>query len=128
MTHDQENMMAAVKETGITKIAAVKKALKELGKDAMPGKIQEYVKEKFGLEMSSSHVSNYKTHLRKRKSKKAKAVAGAESAPATAAPVVKAASASANGSSVTLSDIAAVKDLVGRVGEDKLKSLIGLLG
>jgi hypothetical protein len=120
-----ENLMAAAaKEKGISKLAAVKKALKELGKDAMPVKIQEYVKETFSLEMSTSHVSNYKSLLlRKKKGKKA-----AEAAPAPAAAPVKAASAPAGGGSVSMGDIAAVKELVGRVGEDKLKSLIGLLG
>jgi hypothetical protein len=131
-----ENLMAAAtkpaaaKDTGISKIDAVRKALKELGKDAMPVKIQGYLKEKFGLEMTTSYVSVYKSHLlRKKKRKKAVSKAAMpEGTPATSAPPLKAASASANGSSVSLDDIAAVKGLVGRVGEDKLKSLIELLG
>jgi hypothetical protein len=121
--------MAAAKKVDISKIDAVRKALEELGKKAKPGAIQEFVKEKFGLEMSMSHVSNCKTHLRKKKRKKAAAAVDVESASApTAVAPVKAASAPARGGSVSMGDIAAVKELVGRVGEDKLKSLIGLLG
>jgi hypothetical protein len=124
-----ENLMAAATKTAdISKIDAVRKAMEELGKKAMPGEIQEYVKEKFGLEMSMSHVSNCKSALRKKKRRKAAAAGEAESAPAPAAAPVKAASAPAGDESVSMGDIAAVKELVGRVGEDKLKSLIGLLG
>lgn len=117
--------MAAANDPGISKIDAVRKALEELGKKAKPGAIREFVKEKFGLEMSLSHVSNCKTHLRKKKRKKKTA----EPAPATAAAApAKVASARASGSGVSLSDIAAVKDLVGRVGEENLKGLIDVLG
>ena len=117
--------MAAAKEAGISKMAAVRKALKELGKDAMPGKIQEYVKEKFGLVMTTAHVSNYKTVIsRKKKSKKAPA--SSEGTSETAVVSVK--TVSARSSRVSLGDIEAVRDLVGRVGEDDLKSLIKLLG
>ena len=104
--------MAAAKTAGISKVAAVKKALRELGKDAMPAKIQEYLKATFSLEMPTGHISSYKSYILKMKKRK------------KAAGVVPA---SANGS-VSLGDLAAVKELVGRVGEDKLKSLIGLLG
>ena len=123
--------MAAAKDPGISKLGAVKKALKELGKDAMPAKIQEHVKEKFGLEMTTSHVSNYKSLLLRKKKRK-KAVAGngdgVEAPAAAAAPSVKATSAPVAGSAVSLDDVAAVKQLVGRMGEEQLKSLIKVLG
>ena len=116
--------MAVAKTADISKVDAVRKALEELGKKAKPGAIQEYVKEKFGLEMSMSHVSNCKTVLRKKRRKKN----AAEPAPDTAVAPVKTAPARASGAAVSLTDIAAVKDLVGRVGEENLKSLIGVLG
>jgi hypothetical protein len=118
--------MAAAKMPSISKMDAVRTAIKQLGKDAMPAKILEYVMAKFGLEMTSAVVYNYKSVILHAKKGKKPAAAKVESAPATAA--VKAASASAKGSAVSLQDLAAVKGLVGRVGEDDLKSLIGILG
>jgi hypothetical protein len=123
--------MAAASKASISKIDAVRRAIKELGKkEAMPGAIQQFVKEKFGLEMSIAHVSNYKSLLlnKKKKGKKAEVAASVESTPATAVAPAKPAGAASNGSTVSLHDLEAVKDLVGRVGEDNLKSLIGLLG
>ena len=105
----------------VSKLAAVKKALKTLGKDAMPGKIQEFVKSQYGHEMTTAHVSNYKSMiLRKQKNKKVTA------GPATAGPVTVAARSSATGG-LNLQDIETVKGLLGRVGEENLKSLVGLL-
>ena len=110
--------MAAEK---MSKMDAVRKAISELGKDASPVTIQDFVKTQFGLEMTTAHVSNYKTTvLREMKGKKP--VAATETSIAT--PVASVAS----GSAISLSDIETVKGLVGRVGEKDLKSLIGLLG
>jgi actin-like ATPase involved in cell morphogenesis len=65
--------MAAAKMS-ISKMDAVRMAIKQLGKDAMPMKIQEYIKARFGLEITTAHVSNYKTEiLRAKKGKKAAA-------------------------------------------------------
>ena len=116
----------AAAQISITKMDAVRTAIKELGRDASPVSIQEFVKSKFGLDMTTAHVSTYRiTIFRKKKCKKA--VAGkAESAPAPAP--VTTASASTSGPAVSLQDLEAVKELVGRVGEHDLKSLIGILG
>ena len=111
--------MAAEK---MSKMDAVRQAISVLGKDASPIKIQEFVKSKFKMDMTTAHVSNYKTTVLREKGKKT--VAAHASAPAP----VKPAPALAKGSAVSLSDLAAVKGLVGRVGEDDLKSLIGILG
>jgi hypothetical protein len=118
--------MAATSNTeSISKLDAVRQALKALGKDAMPVKIQEFVKTSFDVDMSTAHVSNYKTMIlrggktgKKRKKRRKHAVA----AEVVAKPIQAPAKA-ANGA-VTLAEIAAVKGLVSRVGEDTLKSLI----
>jgi len=117
--------MAAAKP--ISKMAAVRSALKELGKGAMPVKIQEFIEKTHGLKMSTAHISNYKTYLlrrKKRKAKAAKATAAATSSapgPAKSAPATK-------GTAVSLQDVETVRALVGRVGEKNLKSLIDLVG
>jgi predicted flap endonuclease-1-like 5' DNA nuclease len=106
----------------MSKMDAVRQAISELGKDASPIKIQEFVKSKFKMDMTTAHVSTYKTTVLREKGKKPVA------APASAPAPVKAAPAPAKGSAVSLSDLEAVKGLVGRVGEENLKSLIGILG
>jgi len=111
------------KAATISKMGAVRAALKELGKDAMPVKIQEYVKKTYGMEMSTAHVSNYKTYILKKKGKKAKrtkATASDSSAPAPAK--------ASKGTAVSIQDVETVKELVGRVGEKNLKSLVDLVG
>jgi hypothetical protein len=109
----------------MTKIAAVRKALRVLGKNAMPIQIQDYVKT-LGVEMSTAHVSNYKTYLLKgKKGKKKGRKKGASEVAATMAPApVKAKEAG----TLSIADIEAVKDLVGKVGQENLKNLVGLLG
>src|SRR5580693_100357 len=49
---------------------AVRQAISELGKDASPIKIQEFVKSKFKMDMTTAHVSNYKTTVVREKGKK----------------------------------------------------------
>ncbi len=129
-SHQGNIKMAEVEDKGITKTAAVKKALKELGKDAMPVKIQEYVMERFGLEMTTSHVSNYKSMLLKKKKRmKATAVESEKPLPHPRRLfLMKAPSPPAAGPALSVEDIKAVKDLVGRMGEEHLKSLIKVLG
>src|SRR5579862_1462154 len=111
--------MAATLNKSVSKMEAVRRALKELGKSAMPIKIQEFVRANFGMEMSTAHISNYKTLSMKkgrRAASRAAATAGEETTKST------------NGTKVSIEDIEVVKRLVGRVGEKNLKNLIGLLG
>jgi hypothetical protein len=113
----------------MSKMDAVRQAISVLGKDASPIKIQEFVKSKFKMDMTTAHVSNYKTTVLREKGKKPVAATASAPAPAKTAPApVKAATASARGSEVSLSDLEAVKGLVGRLGEKDLKSLVGILG
>ena len=142
--------MTTVAKKPMSKLAAVSIALKELGNDAMPVKIQEYVKKTLKIEMTTAHVSVYKSQLLKAKkvTKEVKPAAAATvAAPAKAKPIVAApvkvksivsapamaksiphAPATAmNGSTLSLKDIEIVKTLMGRVGQENLKSLVGLL-
>jgi len=124
----------------ITKMEAVGRALGELGKTAMPLQIQKLVKERFGVVMNVSHISNCKTEIqRQAKGKKKppvlKAVAKHPPAPKNVvatkpspqsqgkpapAPAAKAAG-------ISLDDIRTAKELVGRVGADRLRKLIDVL-
>ena len=112
--------MAGSKAGGISKVDAVRKALAALGKEGMPGNIQEYVKKTFGLDMTLGHISNCKSELMRKKSKKAAKMKAVSAEPASAQ--------ATGGKAVSLQDVATLKGLVGRVGQGNLKSLIDLLG
>jgi hypothetical protein len=120
----------------ISKMEGVRRALAALGHDAMPVNIQTYVKTNFGLDMSTAHVSNYKTDILRKQSGKASktvtkplakksAVKKAPKAPLTpmTAPM---STTNSHASGIALTDIETVKGLVGRVGGHDLKSLIEL--
>jgi hypothetical protein len=111
---------------------AVRQAIAELGSDTMPVTLQEFVKKKFGLTMSTAHVSNYKTYiLRKSPAKAAKVAAKPVVAaktfekPATVAPAATPKPVP-HLEGISLPDIETVKDLVGRVNGSDLKGLIEL--
>ena len=66
----------------ITKTEAVRRALAELGNDAMPVAIQGWVKDKLGVEMTAGHVSTTKGQLLRDAAKE-------KAAPTPAAPAGK---------------------------------------
>ena len=135
----------------ISRTAAVTKALATLGKDAMPMQIKGFIKDKFGVEMSNNAVSAYKSVMNRKEAKTNPATKGPaqkpkmqpapapiakKPAPAPAAknpaqkPLSKPALATrsnAKAGKIELADIQAVKNLVGRVGPDQLKTLIDVL-
>jgi hypothetical protein len=121
----------AAPANGISKIEGVKRAMAELGPDAKPLAIKDYLKSRFGVEISGDVVSTYKKTVAKRgktgrkpaatkgRPPAPKAVAATPQAPATAPRA-------ASGAGVSLEDLGAVKHLVGRVGADGLRALIDL--
>lgn len=92
---------------GVTKKEAVERALAELGRDAQPLAIQQHIKERYGLDMERSHISNYKTNLLKQRRTTARKPGGRAAA--------------ANGFS--LDEIRAVKEIVDRIGAEKVRQL-----
>src|SRR2546421_675302 len=124
----------AATANGITKIEAVRRALAELGKDAKPSAIQPFVKERFGIEMTPSHITVAKGKILAKASKgkpsaKKSAAQKQVAAPKPAAPethVLPAAPKPTTGG-VSLQDLGTLKELVGRVGADNLRTLIDLL-
>ena len=119
----------------ITKLEAVKRALAKLGKDATPSQMQPYIKATFGIEMTTDHISTSKGTLASRARKAAEAAQLAASAkkpapampqsPAAAStPAMKAAPAKAANGAILLEDVLTAKELLDRVGADKLRTLI----
>jgi len=59
----------------ITKQEAVRRALKAMGRAATPSQMQPYIKENFGIDMSTDHISTSKgiiLHPKKKGGKGAK--------------------------------------------------------
>jgi hypothetical protein len=128
---------AAVKGNGITKKEAVRLELKKLGRNAKPAQLQPYIKATFGIDMTPAHITTTKGELLRGKRSKGKA-AGKKPEPSSKPPAAAAATkpsalkapqggngAAARG--VSLNDIGVVKELLGRVGADSLRTLIDLL-
>jgi len=125
--------MAENTKAGLTKFDGVKRALADLGPDAKPLAIQDYVKKQFGINVSTALISFYKKELKARakrtaakkkpgpkpKPQPAREPVVVPSAPTSAQPAAK------NG--IALEDIQSVKVLIERVGPDQLKGLIDLL-
>jgi hypothetical protein len=113
-----------------TKLEAVQRALAALGQDAKPLALKSHVKKQFGIDISAEVARNYKKLLARRAAGKPAASTPAaqptaDQATARSAPTLPAAG---SGGGISLSDIQAVKDLVGRVGADQLRALIDLFG
>src|SRR5262245_6679734 len=105
----------------MTKKEAVRRTLQVMGKDAKPAQMQPYIKEHFGIDMTTAHITTAKGEILRGKAAAKKATPkqpAAKPQPAKASPAQ-------NG--VSLQDLQAVKELVGRVGPDTLRSLIDLL-
>jgi len=103
----------AANGAGISKFEAVRRALKELGSDAKPLEIKDYIKKQFGIEMDSQNVSNYKSTLKAKSRRGPKHRAG--STPVTAQ------------GGFSLEDIQAVKEVADRIGPDKVRQLAEVL-
>jgi hypothetical protein len=108
---------------GISKMEAVRQALAALGKDAGPAEILPFIKEKFGVVMSTDMAYNYKsTALKKKRGKKRGPKPGRKAAAAATAP--------SNGRTtegISLDDIQAVKALADKLGADKVWRLAQVL-
>jgi hypothetical protein len=126
---DKKNGPAAGSQPGkkpMTKMEGVRRTLRELGKNAMPLQIQDHLKNQFGIDMTVAHISNYKSEiLRKKKGKRGKRAAAMVPAEAKAPAPASAPGKGAGGFS--LEDIQTTKALVGKIGADRLRTLIDVL-
>jgi hypothetical protein len=136
---------AATRSGGMTKIEGVRLALAELGPDAKPLRIQAFVKERFGIDISTEVVSAYKKELarrggkargrrkgkgrgRKAGARRKSAAPGPSAQPATEVRAAATGGGDGKGGGISLGDLRVVKDLVKRVGASQLRDLIDILG
>ena len=139
--------------TELSKKELVRQAIGHLGRDAKPLQLQAHIKTKFGVEMSPNHISASKTEVLRetpggaksatvtaakpvatkpamQKPQAAKSAAKTKPAPKVvgAAPAGGPVTGNGNGSAgISLHDIQAAKELVGRVGAVQLRTLIDLV-
>jgi len=117
----------------VNKMEGVRRALAELGSDAKPKDIQEYVKKNFKIDMSTDHISTYKGDIQRKAREAAgqghvKAGPGRKRKVAATPAAVLSAVGNANGAGVWSSeDIVAVRALLKRLGgADQVHALIDL--
>jgi hypothetical protein len=106
---------SAADGSGMTKFEAVRRALAELGPDAMPLSIKDYLRKNFGIDMEPQNISNYKSTLK----------ASERRAPNRQREAKGAAETSTGGFS--LEEIQAVKEVADRIGADKVRQLAQVL-
>ena len=115
------------KSGGVSKMDAVRESLRQLGWDAKPAQIQGFIKEKFGVEMTLDHISNYKSDIRRKsgKGKKRGRKPGPKPAAAGAAP--KAAANSRRRSHLSIQEADTLRRLLRDVEPGALKGMIDVL-
>jgi hypothetical protein len=111
--------MARTAEKTMTKMEAVRRGLSDLGKDAKPVQLQAHIKEKFGIEMGTDHISTYKgTILKTKRAKKKSAKSSVKALHAS----------SANGAPRGLAEqVAMLKSVAAAIGKEEAKQIIDLL-
>jgi hypothetical protein len=103
----------------ISKMEAVRRILKEFGKDTKPLEIQDHLKKQFRIKMDTSVISTYKGTILKARKKPGKPK-GPKPSPAMAAPGTFTVE-------ISLDDIRAVKALADKIGAEKVQQLAGVL-
>jgi len=102
------------------KAESIRCALAKLGRKGKPTEIQGFIQTNFGVEMTTTVISVYKSKLTKKKGKpgrKPKVVgATAEAAPKPAAH-----------GGVTFKDLRSVKEISDRLGPTRMKELVELM-
>jgi hypothetical protein len=98
------------------KAEAVRRALGELGAKALPTEIQEFIKTRFEIEMSTKVISVYKSKLAKQKGRRGRKPSLKHSL--TPAGVLH---------SISIRDLRTIKDLKDRHGPARLRELLELV-
>src|SRR5207248_7579030 len=77
---------ASTPKKGISKMEVVRQALSHFGSDAKPSAMRPWIKQQFGIDMSTDHISTYKGDIRRKQAGKAKAPAAKKHAVTKPAP------------------------------------------
>src|SRR5262245_47749776 len=115
----------AAAPTTLSKKEAVRRALKELGKDATPSAMRPWIKQQFGIEMSNDHISTAKGEILRGKGKKKSHAKATTPARQPAKPTASVASRPRPAAgTISLDDVRLVKELLARISPAALRGLI----
>jgi hypothetical protein len=110
-------IVVAIQTPEVTKMDAVRGALKKLGRKASPQDIRVFIRSEFNVAMEPTLISNYKSHLI-RKARRRRLKTRGQAAAVTPAPAT---------GGFSLDDIQAVRQVVQQIGADKVQELVAVL-
>ncbi len=110
---------------GVKLTDMVRAAMADLGGDAKPLAIQGFIKEKYGKEVSTTIISNYKSVMKKKAGAGGTRGPGRPKKDGAAGPGRP--KASANGS-IQIQDLDAIRGLVERLGAESVRKLLDYVG
>jgi hypothetical protein len=111
---------------------AVREALRSEGKQASTARLQEVIRQRYGLDLSPGKINGYRSVLAREKAARRRPAAAREAAPEAAAaeqtpPAPPRAEAGTAAGNISLADIEMAQVLLARLGADQLRGLIDLL-
>jgi hypothetical protein len=112
-----------LREMLTNKAEAIRRALAELGNDAMPVAIQGFIKTNFGVEMTTKVISVYKSKLAKKGGKRGRPGRRPKEAGTTTGAAPKA----ATQGGVSFKDLWTVKEISDRLGPARMRELVELM-
>jgi hypothetical protein len=104
----------------VTKTEMVRQAIDE-GRKKKPLQIQAWIKEKFGEEIPTNHISTMKSNLKGKSGRKGKP--GRKPGPKPAGDSAP----RRNSNTLSVEEIRLVKGLVGRIGKEQFRQVVDLL-
>jgi hypothetical protein len=112
----------------ITKTDAVRQALAELGRDAKPTQIREWINETFQIDVEPNSISALKTMMNKQKplGRKGHLSKKVKKSSVSRVSSVRAVTASVS-AGFTLAEIHSVKQVIDQIGADKVQKLATVL-
>jgi len=120
-TQEPESTSRAGKGGAVEEVAskaeAVRRALAELGKRASPTEIQDFVRDRFGVEMTNKVISVYKSKLGGKTSRRGKPGPKGVAEPAAPSPF----------SGVRFKDLRTIKEIRNRLGPARMRELVELM-
>ncbi len=109
------------------KMEAVRRALDDLGRDAKPLQIQEHVKDKYDVEISTKVISVYKGKLTREGRRKGKRGRHPKAEDQAASVPARAPRPGGRDAAIDVADLRALKELSERIGASRLRDLVELL-
>lgn len=113
----------------INKRVAFEEAITNLGADAKPLQLQEWIRKRYGAVLKTSLLSTYKSTWLREQENSPRGRVPAPGTPRSRSSLVASAGSKEHGAeSATLRDIRVLREMLQRVGESQLREMLDLLG